>query len=326
MQGTVILGAGSNFFGQLGLGYKERNESEKEATFFGNSDESALDTEQVSDIQCGSQFTVVLTKNGSLNICGTLNGNVFPSLSPLEIHLPIKCVQVACGRRHVLLLMERGIVMSWGTGYFGQLGHGDDSSWDSPRMISVLEPKRLGAKVINVACGGSHSGVITDSGRVFMWGLNRSGQCGQGLSAKGKSDSVLEPRPVDFSHLSNHGALGVKSLVLGRNHSAMLSTTGRVFTWGEAGFGRLGLNDVKKTQLTPVEVVAFSKNPVAVLSAGDFHMLALTQDGQVYSWGYGVDGQTGHSAVRFYEMFPVHVFSSRYTSHSSVDIRCVSTT
>lgn len=297
MQQTTILGAGSNFFGQLGLGYREREESEQLATLFGTSDESALDASQVSDIQCGSQFTAVLTKNGTINLCGTLNGNVFPTLSPLEIHLPIKCTQVACGRRHILLLMERNIVMSWGTGYFGQLGHGDDSSWDAPRMINALDPKRLGARVVSVACGGSHSGAVTDSGRVFMWGLNRGGQCGQGLSAKGKSDSILEPRPVDFNHLSAQGIVTVKSITLGRNHSALLSTAGRVYVWGEAGYGRLGLNDVKKTQLLPAEIVAFRANPVASLSSGDFHMMALTLDGRVYAWGYGVDGQTGHSTV-----------------------------
>ena len=239
--------------------------------------------------------------------------------------------------------------MSWGTGYFGQLGHGDDSSWDSPRMIQALEPRRLGggsngSRVTAVACGGSHSGALTDSGRVFMWGLNRGGQCGV-ASSKGKSDSILEPRPVDFSNsnTSNNsssnsissgimssflgsssssgsgksngandlgGPILVRSLVLGRNHSAAVTTAGRVFVWGEGGFGRLGLNDVpmvsksvggaaKKCpqQTVPAELEAFKRMPVAALAAGDWHMLALTQEGHVYSWGYGADGQTGHCTV-----------------------------
>lgn len=298
----MIFASGSNFFGQLGTGSKQRATA-TEVVPFAECEVQALDASKVADVQCGSQFTVTLHKSGNVGLCGTLNGTVFPVLSPLEIPLPIRCVQVACGRRHILLLMEKSIVMSWGTGYFGQLGHGDDTSWDSPRMIGSLDPRRLGCRAVSVACGASHSGVMTDSGRLFMWGLNRSGQCGQGQSTKGKSDSVLEPRPVDFSS-SNIGAgelgpIAPKQLVCGRNHSAIITHTGRVFVWGEAGFGRLGLNDVKKAQMVPAEVVAFRGMPAAQLAAGDFHMMALTVEGHVYSWGYGADGQTGHSTVSF---------------------------
>jgi hypothetical protein len=44
------------------------------------------------------------------------------------------CVRVA----------RAGYVFSWGTGYLGQLGLGDDSSWDSPRMIRSLDPAKIG--------------------------------------------------------------------------------------------------------------------------------------------------------------------------------------
>lgn len=295
---TEILACGSNFFGQLGIGYKERADSCTQ-TLFAVDDEQVLDHSSVLDVQCGAQFSIVLQKSGALGICGALNGNVFPIFSPIDIPLPVRCLSVACGRKHVLLLMERNVVMSFGTGYFGQLGHNNDSSWDSPRVIQALEARRLGSKVVAVACGGSHSGVVTDTGRVFMWGLNRSGQCGQGAVNRGKTDSILEPRPVDFSSSNTSGRElgGVQQLVCGRSHSAALTGTGRVFTWGDAGFGRLGLSDVKKSQTVPAEVTEFRSTPAAALAAGDFHMLALTREGEVYSWGYGADGQTGHCAV-----------------------------
>lgn len=63
----------------------------------------------------------------------------------------------------------------------------------------------------------------------------------------------------------------------------------------------------------PVEIPLFRSFPVVCLSSGDFHMLALCRvaassatDGHssspppplaVYSWGYGADGQTGHSTL-----------------------------
>jgi len=131
-----------------------------------------------------------------------LNGVVVPALSPIEIMYPLKCLHISCGRKHILALLDGGYTCSWGTGYFGQLGHGDDSSWDTPRMIQTLEPSKLGSKIIQVVCGGSHSGALTETGLVYMWGLNRNGQCG----VASKADSVLEPKLVDMSGLGSRKA------------------------------------------------------------------------------------------------------------------------
>lgn len=46
-----------------------------------------------------------------------------------------------------------------------------------------------------MACGGYHSAVVTDAGRVFSWGFNRYGQCGNGS----KENTVPEPSLVDLS-------------------------------------------------------------------------------------------------------------------------------
>lgn len=285
----MLLCVGNNFFGQLGLGGRRREETWTPSPF-GCSEASFLDYSTVQDVQAGSQFTTVLKKDGTISICGTLNGIVFPILSPCEIlDTQLKCIQLACGRKHILALMEGGYVLSWGIGYFGQLGHGDDSSWDNPNMIRTLEPNRLGMRVTQVVCGGSHSGAITDTGKVFMWGLNKSGQCG----VASRVESVMEPRPIDNSET---GPVRALSLVCGRNHSAMLTTDSQVYVWGASSFGRLGLNDTRKTQPIPVELPFFRNIQVHSLASGDFHMMALSHDCGVYSWGYGSEGQTGHSS------------------------------
>jgi hypothetical protein len=201
-------------------------------------------------------------------------------------------MQVACGRKHILALMEGGYVFSWGTGYLGQLGLGDDSSWDTPRMIRHLDPKRLsdGASVKTVVCGGSHSGVVTTSGGIYMWGLNRNGQTGTGV----KVESVLEPRGVDLTDI---GRKQPKLLVCGRNHTLLLTTEGRVFAWGAGGAGRLGLSETRKNQYTPLEVQFFRSRPAQDLASGDFHSVALGVDGRVYTWGYNLEGQCGNGGT-----------------------------
>jgi len=219
--------------------------------------------------------------------CGELDGIVSPSLIPIQVLYPIKCLQISCGRKHVLALGENNIVMSWGRGYFGQLGHNDDCSYNAPKVINALEPHRLGTKIIQVVCGASHSGALAENGRAFMWGLNKSGQCGILYS---KADAITEPRPVENSSI---GALRGTKLVCGRNHSAMLTNDGRVFTWGAASFGRLGIVEAYKIQTLPLEVPFFRTIPIHSLVSGDFHMLALGHDCSVYSWGYNAEGQCG---------------------------------
>jgi alpha-tubulin suppressor-like RCC1 family protein len=287
-----IICVGSNFYGQLGIGDVVRP-GPSTMHMYGHSEGSVLPHDQVRDVQCGSLVTVVLDMNGQIQVAGSVNGIVMKVLRPVELMYPLKATQVACGSKHILALLDGGYVCSWGTGYFGQLGHGDDSSWDHPRLIGALEPNRLGGtRVRQVACGGSHSGVVTENNRIFMWGLNRNSQCGVSASHRREgSDTVLEPRLTDLSGLQGDAPA---TLVCGRSHSAAVGVSGRVYTWGAASFGRLGQMDARKKELVPKEVPFFHSRPVHSLAIGEFHSLALTRDCSVYSWGYNPDGQCGH--------------------------------
>lgn len=142
--------------------------------------------------------------------------------------------------------------------------------------------------MIRVACGGSHSGVVTNSGMVFMWGLNRAGQTG----TSSKLDAVVDPQPIDTSDVHG-GTMLATELVCGRNHSTLVTADGRLYSWGAATFGRLGLTDGRKKVMRPTEVKFFASRPVASLAVGDFHSLALCRNGELYSWGHNLEGQSG---------------------------------
>lgn len=245
----------------------------------------------VKDLSCGSTFTVALTTRGIPYQWGILNGRAFPEPTRVSLGVPLRCVQVACGRKHTLALMEGGYIMSWGVGYFGQLGHGDDLSCDRPRMVHLLDPPRLGGDhVVAIACGGLHSAVSTAGQSVYCFGFNRYGQVGQGQT----SDKISTPRPVSMSMI---GPARIRQLACGRHHTSVLTDKGHVFSWGASSFGRLGLPDPKKVVTLPTEVISFRACPLAAMACGDFHVLALGMDGKVYAWGYGAEGQGGLGAT-----------------------------
>ena len=61
-----------------------------------------------------------------------------------------------------------GFVFSWGLNVYGQLGLGDLVDRNEPCHVKALSEFRI----TNLAAGHLHSGAVTDTGKVFMWGHN----------------------------------------------------------------------------------------------------------------------------------------------------------
>ena len=81
-----------------------------------------------------------------------------------------------------------------------------------------------------------------------------------------------------------------------------LANGGNVWAWGDNYFGQLGNNREGLYQSTPVTVHAGEQNPadpgsplkdIIAISAGDYHVLALDKEGNVWAWGYNLYGQLG---------------------------------
>lgn len=62
-------------------------------------------------------------------------------------------------------------------------------------------------------------------------------------------------------------------------------------------FGQLGIGSNSDTN-APVPVVGFGTSPVKLLSCGWRHTFAVTEAGDVFSWGRGVNGQLGHDEAK----------------------------
>lgn len=75
---------------------------------------------------------------------------------------------------------------------------------------------------------------------------------------------------------------------------------GQVYTFGSDYYGCLGRgedyepedDDDEEEVKSPILVSFFNERPVNKISCGDNHILALTKDKQVYSWGCGEFGKS----------------------------------
>ena len=69
-----------------------------------------------------------------------------------------------------------------------------------------------------------------------------------------------------------------------------------VWTWGQNTYGQLGLGD-NVDYNKPQEVKVLSDKEIVDVKAGYYHTVALTKDGEVYSWGYNGYGQLGNGTT-----------------------------
>jgi alpha-tubulin suppressor-like RCC1 family protein len=168
---------------------------------------------------------------------------------------------VHCGGHHTAALTEDGVLYTWGFDDDGRLGHGASGHELAPRIVKALEGKR----VRQVACGCWHSAALTEDGAVYTWGSCKSGQLGQA-----HKNSVAAPRVV----LEGVGG-GVKMVACGTAHTAALTESGDLYTWGKHDDGRLGY-DASEDQTTPRLVETLKGKTVFQVVCGVYDTAAMT--------------------------------------------------
>lgn len=222
--------------------------------------------------------------------------------------------EIKSGRRHLIIRTEAGKLYTYGIGEFGALGLGGTSFSRIPRILKPLADK----KVVQVACGEYHNLALTDLGDVYAWGRGFEGQLG--ISKSVQTSSTPRYIKTFFDH-------PVKYICCGAFHSIAITNEGKLYAWGEAKTGQCGLGKMLKVEL-PTEVPVTYQNvpkpmtteiihtritlraegngpdrdvtvPVRFkkAAAGYGHTIALSEDGELYGWGFNVKGQIGIGRV-----------------------------
>ncbi|KZS07808.1 putative RCC1 domain-containing protein 1 [Daphnia magna] len=202
------------------------------------------------------KFVKVLSNEHSVIALDEI-GNIH--LPPLRMeNMQSKFVDIACGKEHFMTLTNDGNVYSWGSGSRGQLGHGSVESSEYPQEIEMLG----GIKIVQIAAGGWHSCALSESGDVYVWGWNESGQLG--LPCRNLSDSYCksnecvsiqsEPRLLDHAMPFSLDEVYVTSIACGARHTAVTLDDKSGWSWGWNGCGQLGTGD-RRSHDAPVCVI-----------------------------------------------------------------------
>lgn len=199
---------------------------------------------------------------------------------------------VAAGSDFTLALTTEGRVYAWGSNEKGQLGLAETTQSIErffPAAVSTSGPLG-GQKIASIAAGKWHSLAADDiEGRVFSWGANFNGELGIGTTGTYKT------APQQVAGLPTGEK--VVQVTAGEKASYALTKSGKVFAWGDNGYGQLG-NGSTTSSSTPVAVTGpLAAKVVIQLSAGGHHVLALTSDGEVFAWGEGTTGQLGNNST-----------------------------
>ncbi|KAJ1479041.1 regulator of chromosome condensation 1/beta-lactamase-inhibitor protein II, partial [Baffinella frigidus] len=277
--------------------------------------ESILEPRQVASlaafhviqVACGKAHTLVLTDDGAYPVfsfgsnlngeCGLGNGEIglerrcrhmtVPTLITTLVDKSI--VRITCGAHASFGITTHGALFSWGNNAHGQLVLGHAQSTDCPQKSPWLGQHLC----VQVSSGAFHTLLLTHSGKVFSCGRNARGLLGTGLRggpAMWTTPQLLEP------------LLGknVLQVFCGISHSAALgfdqdANQRRLYTWGHNSHGQLGHFGVafgaEVHRATLVDTLR-SKDVVSV-ALGNFHMIVVTSENEIYSWGDNRYSQLG---------------------------------
>eukprot|EP00298_Acanthocystis_sp_HF-20_P012413 c19874_g1_i1.p1 GENE.c19874_g1_i1~~c19874_g1_i1.p1 ORF type:complete len:923 (+),score=410.30 c19874_g1_i1:48-2816(+) len=169
-------------------------------------------------------------------------------------------IQIECGHRHTVALSSEGSVFTWGHGGSGQLGHGDTSFQSAPRLVEALKK----VPIALIAAGGSHTCALSKEGRLYTWGENSDGQLGHG-------DTNIRISPTRVEYWEREIVIHVSA---GLNHTACVTDSDEVYTWGNGDKGKLGHGDDLSCK-EPKRVRLFDANILQV-RCYDNYTLAMT--------------------------------------------------
>jgi uncharacterized repeat protein (TIGR02543 family) len=290
---------GNNDYGQLGDGTTTNRTTPTEIT----SQFNLHAGESIIQVSLGIFHSSAITSEGRIFTWGnngygqlgdgtTNNNRTTPTEITSQFNLPAgeSIIIVSLSFDHSSALTSEGRIFTWGNNFYGQLGDGTTTNRTTPTEITSQFNLYAGETIIQVSLGYSDSSALTSQGRIFTWGINNSGQLGDGTTTNRTTPTEIT------SQFNLHAGESIIQASLGWGHSSALTSEGRIFTWGNNFYGQLGAGTTTNRN-TPTEITSHfnihTGETIIQVSLGIFHSSAITSEGRIFTWGYNGFGQLG---------------------------------
>ena len=160
-----------------------------------------------------------------------------------------------------------------------------------------------------MALGSYHSALLWRDGagtrgRLLTAGRGFHGQLGQDSYDNCSSHNEVEFWDYEGDNQLTDGHDDVEVVACGASHSAAVTRSGAIYTWGLASSGELGHGGWTPIEVNvPRQVGALAGVRVVDVACGSNHTLVVSNDGRLWSCGRGRHGQLGHG--HFHDQGPL---------------------
>ena len=311
----------NNQLEQLIYSYSHNNNEQFEDLITNINEISYLNDKNIISIESGGSHHLALSYNGNIyswgsNVCGQLgfydqeeNLDISKDNSQSPILLKnlenIKIKIISCGEVHSLALSENGDIYSWGGCSYGQLGHSyidimpkDDNNKPFLPIPNIIESIRE-IKMIDIACGKYHNISIDNNGNIYSWGNGTYGQLGIGKNinelSKNEDGFYYQAIPYKLKDLKDKNIYIMKA-ACGNDHSLILSTEGKIYSFGANNYRQLGLDNNLNININISDNIPYVDIPTCVegiitdkiityISCGNYSCMVLDSNNNLYGWG-----------------------------------------
>lgn len=191
-----------------------------------------------------------------------------------------KVVQLAATDNLSVALYDNGDVYAWGCFRCneGLLGFLRDEIELQKKPLKIKELKNI----VQLAGGKDHLLALDAKGIVYAWGNGQQYQLGRRILERHRY-RALEPQQF--------GLYNIKYIASGDFHCFAIDHNDQVYAWGLNQFGQCALTDSQgkledgSLITKPTLIESLSNKNISQITAGEHHSMALTRDGEVFSWG-----------------------------------------
>lgn len=182
------------------------------------------------------------------------------------------------------------MLYAFGSNSYGQLGINGRDDMSSPQPCILSTADLFPYRPCQIAAGGNHTLILTESGHLYCAGLNTDGRAGSTCSK-----ATIEKTGFHEVDLGFSGA-GIKLCSASWESSVFVTLQDEVYTSGLGPYGELGNGCTRS--LEPQKLLNFPPPGTGIvdLSSGINHVVVILSNGEVYGWGNGRKGQLGKPA------------------------------